>query len=82
MIQTNLGENIPHELVKTHFDPLLHKIPAGRFGTTDEVANCVVFLSSKMASYVTGTSLIVSLCHLPTLTSLKYIKVDGAFSTA
>lgn len=33
--------------------------PSGRMGTTQEVANCVVFLASDAASWVTGTNLVV-----------------------
>lgn len=35
------------------------RTPAGRPGTTDEVAACVRFLASKEASYVTGAMLVV-----------------------
>ena len=34
-------------------------VPAGRLGTTDDVANAVVFLASKRASFVTGQVLYV-----------------------
>ncbi len=45
-------------------DPKFHKwvhdrIPLGRLGTVDEVANAVVFLASPAASLVTGSSLLV-----------------------
>ncbi len=34
-----------------------HQIPAGRFGTVEEIANVVVFLASEKASWVVGASL-------------------------
>ncbi|HSN41745.1 MAG TPA: SDR family oxidoreductase [Burkholderiales bacterium] len=33
----------------------LENIPAGRFGTTEEIANLAIFLCSPLAGYVTGT---------------------------
>ena len=33
--------------------------PLGRLGTPEEVSNCIVFLSSSAASWVSGTNLIV-----------------------
>src|SRR4029078_11681880 len=35
-------------------------IPLGRFGTTEDIANTVLFLSSEMGSYVTGQ--VISVC--------------------
>jgi NAD(P)-dependent dehydrogenase (short-subunit alcohol dehydrogenase family) len=35
-------------------------IPLQRLGTIEDVANAALFLASEMASYVTGTSLLVS----------------------
>jgi 3-oxoacyl-[acyl-carrier protein] reductase len=32
----------------------MSKIPLARFGTADEIANMVVFLSSDKAAYITG----------------------------
>lgn len=36
------------------------KIPAGRLGTFDDIADAVMFLVSDRASYITGTNLVVS----------------------
>jgi 3-oxoacyl-[acyl-carrier protein] reductase len=35
-------------------DEFLKKIPLGRFGTTEEIANVTLFLASEMSSYMTG----------------------------
>ena len=34
-------------------------IPVGRYGTAEEVANLIVFLSSSASSYITGTTILV-----------------------
>ena len=41
------------------YDAVCARHPSGRMGTTEEVANCVAFLASDAASWVTGTNLIV-----------------------
>lgn len=35
------------------------RIPLGRLGRPDDVADCVVFLASDLARYVTGAALLV-----------------------
>ncbi|SFA77694.1 NAD(P)-dependent dehydrogenase, short-chain alcohol dehydrogenase family [Poseidonocella pacifica] len=44
-------------------DPAMSKVwaentPMGRFGTPEEMANCILFLASDAASYVTGSTLV------------------------
>lgn len=48
----NLPDNIKQQLVSN--------IPLQRMGTSEEVAACIVFLASKSASYVTGSTLRVN----------------------
>ena len=56
---------IDTEMVKQVFldeslkEERLSAIPTGRFGRPEEVANCVLFLASDEASYVTGSELVV-----------------------
>ncbi|UCD21856.1 MAG: 3-oxoacyl-ACP reductase FabG [Chloroflexota bacterium] len=55
-IATELIEDIPDKLRESY----LARIPLRRFGSTEEVATCVLFLASKEASYVTGSTLEVA----------------------
>jgi 3-oxoacyl-[acyl-carrier protein] reductase len=44
----------------TGADEFLKKIPLGRFGSTEEIANVTLFLASDMSTYVTGQ--VISAC--------------------
>jgi 3-oxoacyl-[acyl-carrier protein] reductase len=55
-IDTELIRDLPDKLRESY----LARIPAKRFGSSEEVAACVLFLASKEASYVTGSTLEVS----------------------
>jgi 3-oxoacyl-[acyl-carrier protein] reductase len=52
-IDTELIRDLPDKLRESY----LTRIPAKRFGSSEEVAACVLFLASKEASYVTGSTL-------------------------
>lgn len=52
-IQTPMTDVLPDELKKTY----LAQIPAGRFGTPDDIANACVFFASTEASYINGQTL-------------------------
>ena len=55
-IQSNMTMNIA-EKVKMY---LTSRIPIGRLGTGEDVSNCVAFLSSSQASYITGETIHVN----------------------
>ncbi len=48
------------DLSDEHKQDFLKMVPMKRFGTTEEVANSVLFLASKQASYITGSTLHVT----------------------
>lgn len=48
------------ELNDKQRETILAKIPSGRLGTSEEVAGCVVFLSSSEAAYITGQTINVN----------------------
>lgn len=49
-IQTPMTDGLPDELKKTY----LAQIPAGRFGTPDDIANVCVFLATDESGYING----------------------------
>jgi len=55
-VATELIQDLPEKLREAY----MTRIPLKRFGNTEEVATCVLFLASKEASYVTGSTLEVS----------------------
>ena len=55
-IGTELIADLPEDLVKKYKS----QVPMKRFGKTDEVADSVLFLAGKGASYITGTVLEVT----------------------
>jgi 3-oxoacyl-[acyl-carrier protein] reductase/7-alpha-hydroxysteroid dehydrogenase len=55
IIETDMVRNLPRKVI----DPLIEKIPLGRIGKPDDVANAFLFLASDMASYISGVILSV-----------------------
>ena len=40
-------------------NPRLERVPMGRLGTVDEIANGILFLASDESSFVTGAELVI-----------------------
>ena len=55
-IKTEMTDNINEDFKKI----LINKIPSGRFGTGEDVSNCVAFLASNMADYINGETIHVN----------------------
>ena len=41
-------------------ETIISKIPSNRLGSTEDVANAVIFLSSDLANYITGETIHVN----------------------
>ena len=55
-IVSDMTSSIPEKIKSI----LLSKIPMGKMGSGDDVSNCVGFLSSDEASYITGETIHVN----------------------
>ncbi len=55
-ISTELIGDLPEKLRAQY----LNQVPLKKFGTPEDVANCVLFLASKQAAYITGSVLEVT----------------------
>ena len=49
-IQSAMTDKLPDDVKAQYYNA----IPLGRFGTVDNIADCVAFLASDMSSYITG----------------------------
>lgn len=55
IINTDMMQAVPREVI----DPMIARIPLGRLGQPEDIANAFVFLASEEASYITGVVLSV-----------------------
>ena len=69
-----------------HFRKLrTEKVPVGRLGTEEDIAQAVLFLGSEKASYITGHELVVDggiinsiIANLPRPSSVDSVGLDGS----
>jgi 2-deoxy-D-gluconate 3-dehydrogenase len=54
---TNNTQNLRND--ENRSDEILSRIPAGRWGTPDDIAGAAIFLSSSASDYVNGFTLAV-----------------------
>ncbi len=54
-----LMENYTEEDKKGMYDAIKPSIPMGRVGVPDDVANCILFLCSKKATYISGAAILI-----------------------
>ena len=50
---------LPPDQLNEYREAFTSRVPVGRFGTAEEIANAVAFLASAEASYITGVNLVV-----------------------
>jgi NAD(P)-dependent dehydrogenase (short-subunit alcohol dehydrogenase family) len=58
-VDTGMTLQMPKEVL----EKIIKQIPLGRRGRADEVADCILFLASTEASYITGQALVVNGGH-------------------
>ncbi|AWB91259.1 SDR family NAD(P)-dependent oxidoreductase [Aeromicrobium chenweiae] len=58
IIETHMT-TVDRTLATDAYAATVAKVPLGRLGTPDDIANAVVYLASTLAGYVTGSSLVV-----------------------
>ena len=55
IIETDMMKAVPKEVI----DPMIARIPLGRLGQPEDIANAFAFLASDEASYINGVILSV-----------------------
>lgn len=55
-VDTEITETWTNE----HRQKVISQLPLGRMGTSEDIANCVLFLASSMSDYINGESILVN----------------------
>jgi len=53
----SIDTDLPKSMTSSQRQKLKDAVPMGRLGTSDEVADCALFLASNMSNYITGSTL-------------------------
>ena len=64
VIDTPLLKNYGEENLPAIFELISSRVPCGRVGTTEDIANCVLFLCSDKATYINGASIVIDGGHM------------------
>ena len=51
--------DLPADALSSFKETFTARVPVGRFGAAEEIANAVAFLASAEASYITGANLVI-----------------------
>ena len=64
MIDTPILKNYGEENLPAIFELVASRVPCGRVGKREDVANCVLFLCSDKATYINGASIVIDGGHM------------------
>ena len=64
VIDTPILKNYGEENLPAIFELVASRVPCGRVGTTEDIANCVLFLCSDKATYINGASIVIDGGHM------------------
>ncbi len=64
VIDTPILKNYGEENLPAIFELVASRVPCGRVGRTDDIANCVLFLCSDKATYINGASIVIDGGHM------------------
>ena len=64
VIDTPILKNYGEENLPAIFELISSRVPCGRVGKPEDIANCVLFLCSDKATYINGASIVIDGGHM------------------